>query len=127
MDVIVWDGRRGREILGGGHRRRICRLRRMTGRQEVIEAVEGVEDGEGGCGRNDPFGCGVFEVLKDDVNTNIGSLPAEAVDEIGWHYSGEESRDASLRSYISAIGQVLSGVWVQPDTTGSGPRDNVPR
>ena len=88
VDIIVGDGRRGREVRRHGDGGRIRRLRRVAWREEVVEAIEGAEEGEGGCRCHDPFCCGVFEVLQNDMDSDAGSLPAEAVDEVCRH-SGE--------------------------------------
>lgn len=58
---------------------------RVTRGKEVVEAVEGVKECEGRRRRHDPFCSGVLEVLENDVDSDAGSLPAEAVDEVGRH------------------------------------------
>lgn len=102
--VIVRDRGRGRKVRGDGYGRRICRFGRVTGRKEVIHAIEGVEKGEGGRRRYNPFSCGVLEVLEDDVDSDVGPLPAEAMDEVGRH-AGDVSRDVVVFVYIFCTGK----------------------
>lgn len=60
----------------------------LTGRDEVVEGVEGVEEGVGGGGGDDPvWGC-LFDVVGGDVLADGDAVPAEAVDEVGWHDGG---------------------------------------
>lgn len=57
-------------------------------RQEIVQGVEGVEEGGRGRRGHDPFcGC-VVEVVEYDVDADHGALPAEAVDEVCGHLGG---------------------------------------
>lgn len=42
----------------------------LAGWDEVVEGVEGVEEGEGGGGLDDPFGGAVVEVVAGDVDAD---------------------------------------------------------
>lgn len=60
----------------------------MTGRDEVVKGVEGVEEGVGGRGGDDPVrGC-FFDVVGGYVLPDGDAVPAEAVDEVGGHGGG---------------------------------------
>lgn len=51
--------------------------------REELDKV--LQERHGGCGRADPFRRGIVEVLQDDVDTDQGAWPAEAVYEVGRH------------------------------------------
>ena len=58
---------------------------RQMGHGVGVEGAEGGQERRGGGGRGDPFGRGVVEVLQDDVDTDGGAGPAEAVEEVDGH------------------------------------------
>lgn len=71
---------------------------RDAGRQEIVQGVEGVEQRDGGGGGHNPFGGSIFEVIEDDVYADVGTKPAEAVEEVGRHYiQGDGKQDSSSR------------------------------
>lgn len=101
--VVIWDRGRRREVCCGEERSRWWWRRgiggpgrvvagyaaatvdavgagRVARREEVVHAVEGVKDREGRRRCHDPFCSGILEVLENDMDSDAGSLPAEAVD-----------------------------------------------
>lgn len=60
----------------------------MAGRDEVVEGVEGVEEGVRGGGGDDPVRGRFFDVVGGDVLADGDAVPAKAVDEVGGHGGG---------------------------------------
>ena len=75
----------------GGDGKGIGRGGRIGRREEVVERIKRVEQRDGCSGRDDPVWSCVFEVLQDDVDADVGALPAEAVEEVGRHFGGQLS------------------------------------
>lgn len=74
----------------------------ITRREEIVERVEGIEQGDGGCWRDYPVRSCVFEILSSDVDANCPARPAEAVDEVGWHFlTGVEKMSPTDKLYFS--------------------------
>ena len=57
----------------------------LAGRDEIVEGVEGVEEGVGGGRGDDPVGACFFDVVGRDVLADGDAVPPEAVDEEGGH------------------------------------------
>ena len=54
-------------------------------REEIECSVEGVEHAYSTCWGDDPFWSCVVEVVQDDVDSDGGAVPFEAVEQIGRH------------------------------------------
>lgn len=63
------------------------RCRRAAGWYKIVGRIEGIEKRDRAQRRNDPFCSAFVEVVEDDVDADCLSVPAETVDEVGWHLS----------------------------------------
>ena len=80
----------------------------LAGRDEVVEGVEGVEEGVGGGGGDDPVrGC-VFDVVGGDILADGDAVPAEAVDEVGGHGGDRRGGGASV---LNGLERGLWRLW----------------
>lgn len=55
-------------------------------REEIELCVKGIEEGIGGGRCHYPFRSCIIEIIENDMNANIGSMPTETVDEVGRHF-----------------------------------------
>lgn len=61
-----------------------------------MEGVEGVEEGVGGGGGDDPVGGCLVDVVGRDVLADGDAVPAKAVDEVGGHGGDRRGGGASV-------------------------------